>query len=203
MTTARASRLTGRAALPAALLAVLCAAVGCPAPTNVDDLPTSAPAAGAPVAGIPKFARVSSVLYRGGQPGEGDYETLRRMGIRTIVTLRVLNLPNEERREHDFRVIHISFKHAHPETEDVVEFLSIVTDPANQPVFVHCREGVDRTGMMVAIYRMVVQGWSKDQAIDEMKRAGFNEWNVAIERYLKKLDVEALRTSLAEAGPST
>ncbi len=147
--------------------------------------------------GVPNFSKVCDGLYRGGQPTEAGYQALKDMKIRTIVTLRLLGRSSDKLKRGGFRTYHISFKHIHPETEDVLKFLSIATNPDNRPVFVHCREGVDRTGMMVAVYRMVVQDWPKAKAVKEMKRMGFNEWNVPIERYLSNVDVERLKRELA------
>jgi hypothetical protein len=65
----------------------------------------------------------------------------------------------------------ISFKAWHAEDEDVVKFLRFVREPANQPVFVHCQWGADRTGMMIAIERIAIEGWTKDAAIEEVVRA--------------------------------
>ena len=56
---------------------------------------------------------------------------------------------------------------------DVVRFLKIVTDENRQPVFIHCQYGADRTGVMCAVYRIAVDGWSKPQAIGEMTKGGF------------------------------
>jgi len=79
---------------------------------------------------------------------------------------------------------------------DELAFLRIVTDPAGQPVFVHCREGEDRTGMMVAVYRMVVQDWPKGKAMAEMKRMGFNEVWEPLEDYLEDFDPAKMKRQL-------
>jgi protein tyrosine/serine phosphatase len=73
-------------------------------------------------------------------------------------------------------------------------FLAVVGDPARQPVFVHCLRGSDRTGMAVAVYRMSAEGWSREEAIDEMVRGGFgfNRRFRNLEGYLRSLDVAAL-----------
>lgn len=96
------------------------------------------------------------------------------------------------------RYEHIWFKTWHPEDEDVIRFLSIVTDPEQQPVFVHCHYGADRTGMMTAIYRVVVQNWTKEMAIREMTVGGFNfhdQWR-NLPRYIIRLDTDGLRRLL-------
>ena len=85
------------------------------------------------------------------------------------------------------------------EEEEVVDFLRVVTAKERQPVFVHCLHGADRTGMMMAIYRMVVQGWSKDEAIEEMTQGGYgfhSIWTNLVD-YVRRVEVERLR---AKAG---
>ncbi len=97
------------------------------------------------------------------------------------------------------KYLHISFKAGHPETEDVLEFLKTVEDPANRPVFVHCKWGTDRSGMMTAVYRIAVEGWSKEEALDEMRAMGFNEAWDSISNYVERLDVPALHERLRES----
>lgn len=155
--------------------------------------------AGLQCEGIDRFAKVSDQLYRGSQPTEVGYYHLRRMGVKSIVSLRVWDRSPDGVPEWGFRLFHVSMKLIHPEDEDAVEFLKIVTDPKNQPVFVHCREGVDRTGMMVAVYRIMVQGWSNEAALAEMKQMGFNRINMRIEGYIEDLDRKKLQRLLEEA----
>jgi len=85
----------------------------------------------------------------------------------------------------------------------VVKFLRLATTPALQPVLVHCRHGSDRTGIMVAVYRIVVEGWSKAEATDGMINGGFGFhplWK-NLPRYIEALDVAAIRTQVAAQGP--
>jgi len=145
------------------------------------------------IAGVPGFARVSEVLCRGAQPTREGFVHLSEMGVKTVVNLRSIHSDRELLRGLGLNYIHISFKPWHMEDEDVLEFLSVVTDPGFQPVFVHCAEGVDRTGCMVAVYRMCVDGWDVEEAIEEMHRFGFHEVWVGIERYLRGFDAEAMR----------
>jgi len=145
---------------------------------------------------IPRFAKVSESLYRGGQPTAKGFAELRKMGVKTIISLRVFDSDRPKLEGLGLRYLHISFKAIHPEDEDVVAFLKTVTDPNNQPVFVHCREGVDRTGMMVAVYRIVIQGWSKEKGLEEMRRMGFNDFWKALEDYIEDLDVSSLKKNL-------
>ena len=83
--------------------------------------------------------------------------------------------------------------------EDIVRFLRIVTDKNRQPVFVHCLHGADRTGTMCAAYRVVVDGWTKQQAIDEMTKGGYGFHPVwtNLPKLIENLDVEKIK---AKAG---
>jgi len=100
-----------------------------------------------------------------------------------------------------FQYVHLPFAHAKPKEADVVAFLKVVENAANQPVFVHCQAGVDRTGMMTAAYRIVVEGWTKEDAVREMRATGFHPWHLDIPRYLENLNVPAMKRALRQAAP--
>jgi protein tyrosine phosphatase (PTP) superfamily phosphohydrolase (DUF442 family) len=142
--------------------------------------------------GLPNLWRVSPVLYRGAQPEAEGFAELGRLGVRTVVSLRAFHSDPSD--VGDLRAESISFKFWHPEDEDVARFLRIVTDPANQPVFVHCQHGSDRTGMMIAIWRIAVEGWTKDEALREMTSGpyGYHENMAHLVRYVRNADVAEL-----------
>jgi hypothetical protein len=79
--------------------------------------------------------------------------------------------------------------------EDVVRFLQLATDKTRQPVFVHCQYGADRTGVMCAAYRVAVDGWTKQQAIDEMTQGGFgfHPWWQNLVTFINGMDVEKIK----------
>jgi len=64
--------------------------------------------------------------------------------------------------------------------------LALMADPANQPVYVHCRHGQDRTGIVVAAYRMKQQGWSLADAEAEMQAYGFNDVWVNFKKFIRQ-----------------
>src|SRR6185436_828160 len=112
---------------------------------------------------------------------------------KTVVDLRSFHSDREETRRAGLDYVHIYSKAWHAEDEDVIGFLRVATDSKRAPVFVHCQHGADRTGTMVAVYRIVVQGWSKKEAIHEMTHGGFGYhtvWGNLI-AYIEGLDVEA------------
>ena len=149
--------------------------------------------------GLPNLHKVSDDLYRGAQPKAEGISELKKMGVRTIVNFRKLHSDRDEIGDVEIGYEHIGMNPWNPEEEDVVEFLKIVTDPGRLPVFVHCRHGADRTGLMVAIYRVAVEGWTKEDASSEMREGGFGFHEIwrGIPKFLRKLDVERMKR---EAG---
>ena len=88
-----------------------------------------------------------------------------------------------------------------PEDEQIIRFLQIVSDKKRSPVFVHCMHGSDRTGTMCAAYRIVMEGWGNQEAIDEMVEGGFGfhmTWKELID-YLDDLDVDDIKNRIAPA----
>ena len=146
--------------------------------------------------GLPNFSQVSSGLYRGAQPTAEGFRELRRMGIRTVISLRALHSDRADLEGTGLRYVRISCNAWHPEDEDVLKFLKLMRDPANHPVFVHCQHGADRTGMMVAVYRIVEQGWTIDEAMAELPRFGFHPIWTQIRAYLVRFDADAMHGQL-------
>lgn len=145
--------------------------------------------------GLPNLFKVTDGLYRGAQPEKEGFAQLRSMGIKTVVNLRSLHSDRKECRKHGLGYVKISVQAWEAEDEEVVLFLDTVADPDRRPVFVHCQHGADRTGMMVAIYRIIEQGWSREDAIREMTEGGFGFheiWQNLI-TYIRELDVDAIQ----------
>jgi protein tyrosine/serine phosphatase len=135
-----------------------------------------APQAKAPQ--LKNFGRVNENYFRGSQPVGADFAELKRFGIRTIVDLRRDRLGESEElaRAQGLAYFHIPMTTQKPATdEQTAYFLSLVNDPANWPVYVHCKGGRHRTGQMTAIYRITQEGWTAEQAYDEMKRYDFED----------------------------
>lgn len=170
--------------------------------TNGSTPPVSRPATWAvPLTrdGIPNLFRVSDPLYRSAQPTAEGFRQLRTMGIKTVVNLREFHDDEEILKDTGLAYEHIPIVTWHPETEDVVRFLQIVTDTNRTPVLLHCQHGADRTGTLCALFRIVVQGWSKEEAIKEMTTGGYGfhmVWDNLIE-YIRGLDIENIKRQMA------
>jgi protein tyrosine/serine phosphatase len=145
--------------------------------------------------GVPNFHKVSDNLYRGAQPTKEGFRQLKKSGIKTVVNLRAIHSDHDRIKDVNLNDERIPMTAWLPEEKDVVKFLKIATDPNLTPVFVHCQRGADRTGMMCAIYRVAVQDWTKDEAIEEMTKGGFgfsSMWQNLID-FIRKLDVDKIR----------
>ncbi|MHC4633562.1 MAG: fused DSP-PTPase phosphatase/NAD kinase-like protein [Planctomycetota bacterium] len=144
------------------------------------------------VPGVENLHKVSERLYRGAQPTKEGMQQLKELGIKTIVNLRSFHSDRGEIGDTGLSYEHIYMKTWHAEDEEVVRFLKIVTDGERTPAFVHCQRGADRTGTMCAIYRVAVQNWRRDEAIEEMTKGGFGfytKWQNLID-YIRELDLE-------------
>jgi protein tyrosine/serine phosphatase len=120
---------------------------------------------------------------------------LKAMGIKTVLNLRSFHSDTHLVSSGEFKLARLHMKPWHAEDEDVVAFLKIAGDTNNLPVFVHCQRGADRTGMICAMYRVVLCGWPKDAAVQEMKEGGFafNPGWENLANYVQHADVEALK----------
>ena len=205
-------------ALGCILLALVVVAIGCaarcvyltetrevatpePAPPPAAQLPERGAARAVPVdlPGVPNLYKVNDDLYRGAQPEDEGFGELKKLGIKTVLNLRTAHSDRDECEAAGLDYVHIHMQAWHAEDEDIVRFLRVVSDPARVPVFVHCRYGSDRTGVVMAAYRVIVDGWSREEAIREMTEGdfGFHAIWDNLEDYIREMDVEALRQ---EAG---
>ncbi|HEY7375648.1 MAG TPA: dual specificity protein phosphatase family protein [Polyangia bacterium] len=125
--------------------------------------------------GVAYAAEVAPGLYRGGQPSAEGIAWLKSIGVKTVLNLRHYHGDSEQREVESvgLRYERIALtSRDEPTPEQVARFLAIVRDPALRPVYVHCQHGVDRTGAMMAVYRMEEEGWSNADAYAEMETFG-------------------------------
>jgi protein tyrosine/serine phosphatase len=128
---------------------------------------------------------------------------LKAMGIRTVINLRGYHSDNDEVLGTGMKQGRLHMEPWRADDADVVGFLKLATDTNNLPVFVHCQRGADRTGMVCAMYRITVCGWTKEEAIRELKDGGFG-FNPAwknIVRYIEKADIEKIKKKAGLVEP--
>jgi tyrosine-protein phosphatase SIW14 len=143
------------------------------------------------VPGVPNFHKVNDGLYRGGQPSQEGFKNLQKVGIKTVIDLRIPDGgANSEKRLVESLGMHYNHIPLHggetPTQSDIDRAFSILLDSSQWPVFVHCREGKDRTGMIIACYRISQDGWTNIRALAEAKSYAFREIKPAMENYIKQ-----------------
>ena len=142
------------------------------------DSPAPAQLNGSSEISIKNFGKVNENYYRGSQPVGGQLAELKRLGIKTVIDLRGDRLHEAERQARaqglSYFNIPLTTKRA-ATVEQTAYFLKLVNDPANWPVYVHCKGGRHRTGEMTALYRITNDGWTADEAYREMKKYDFED----------------------------
>ncbi|MCK4999803.1 MAG: dual specificity protein phosphatase family protein [Anaerohalosphaera sp.] len=150
--------------------------------------------------GCPNLHKVSDELYRSAQPEDEGFAELEKVGIKTVINLRKWHSDTDEIKGTGMNYVPIKMKTWEPEDEHVIKFLTTVCDPSKQPVLVHCQHGADRTGMMSAIYRIVVQDWEKEDAIKEMVEGGYDYHSMwtGLPKFIRELDVEKVKEAVLQ-----
>ncbi len=141
--------------------------------------------------------RIDSLFYRSEQPDACGFKALEKVGVREVINLRAWHSDKDSAAGTGLLLHHIPMYAFWLSEEKLVDVLRVIKDRKG-PVLVHCYHGSDRTGMVVALYRMVFQGVSKEKAIAEMHEEQFGHHQVFfnITRMLEKIDVEKIRREL-------
>jgi protein-tyrosine phosphatase len=142
--------------------------------------------------GLPNFGQVTKTLYRGAQPTPDGFAALQRTGVTIVVNFRDDEEARREKREvESFGMKYVAIPWSgrrDPSTAQIVQFLDLVRDNPQATIFVHCKRGADRTGTMVAAYRVAVEHSSTADAVAEMLRFHYDYlWLPQLQRYVASL----------------
>ena len=154
------------------------------------------------VIGVKNCFQVTTNLYRGAQPTAEGMARLKAMGIKTVINLRAFHSDKDKVAGTGLKSVRFETEPWRGDEEEVVRFLRVVTETNYLPAFIHCERGADRTGMMCAIYRVVVCGWTKPAAIAEMKDGGFGfnpVWQDLV-TFVEKADVNKIKREAGLTG---
>jgi tyrosine-protein phosphatase SIW14 len=143
--------------------------------------------------GLPNFGHVTENLYRGGQPSSDGFKELHSMGVEMVVNFRDEHAEIETEK-HEVEAVGIKYvgipwnASDEPSSAQIVEFLDLVRAHPNTKIFVHCRRGADRTGTMIAAYRIAVEHKSVAETISEMHQYHY-DWlfRPQLKRYIQSL----------------
>ena len=139
---------------------------------------------------LPRFQQVSDKLFRSAQPRAGGVARLRELGINTIINLRGASSSTRaegaEARAFGLNYFNIALPNwGRPQDSRVARILDLIAAPENGRVLVHCKDGVDRTGMIVAVYRMRYEDWTSQNALAEAERNGMRRTQVWMRDYVE------------------
>jgi tyrosine-protein phosphatase SIW14 len=155
---------------------------------------------------IDNFARVSATYFRGAQPAGQDYADLAALGVKTVINLTSFDAqPDEqalvERNRMRFVSIPMDTRRV-PTVAELEAFMAIVSDPASQPVYVHCVGGKHRTGVMTAVYRMLTDGINGADAFKEMKqyKYGADFLHPEFKDFVQRFDAKAFAAATTKSG---
>lgn len=138
---------------------------------------------------LPNLHKVSDQLYRGAQPLTGYAKKLGELGVKTVINLRGEDeiSRGEEKEAETFGLHYFSISMpglSAPSDEQVSRVMAIIDNPENQPVFIHCKRGSDRTGTIAAVYRISHDGWNSERAIAEAKHYGMSWAEFGMKGYI-------------------
>ncbi len=156
---------------------------------------------------LPNFHKVTDQLYRGAQPTEAGPKKLSELGIKTVINLRGPDDQSTgEQKETEscgLRYFNIPMPGlSAPSDEQVAQVMVIIDNPDNQPVFIHCKRGSDRTGTIAAVYRISHDGWTADRAVAEARRYGMSWAEFGMKSYISNYYKQQVRTR-NEPTPAT
>ena len=168
----------GRVWLAAVTASVALLTLGCVGPHR------GVPATGS----LANFGRVNGSLYRGAQPDEAGLAQLQRLGVATVINLRMADdvRPDEaaSARIHGMVYHQVPLHGFSAPTSAEVEQLLALIESSPAPVFIHCEYGADRTGTIVACYRIRHDGWTPAHALAEAKLYGLSDWEFGMKRFV-------------------
>jgi len=187
--------------LPRRIAAFVCTAVlstGVSSLLAANELPQAVP-------GVGNFHKVDNHVYRGAQPSDEGFRNLAKLGVKTIIDLRE---PGERSVAEEkavtaagMRYVAIPMKGMQkPTDESIAKALDLLEDKGTGPVFVHCKRGADRTGDVIACYRVEHDQWKNAAALAEARSLGMSWYQKAIQHYVLSYHPRILDTAPVLAG---
>jgi tyrosine-protein phosphatase SIW14 len=146
-------------------------------------------------AGLKNFDRVNPQLFRGAQPDEQGYAKLASMGVHTVINLRMPG-DGDPKEEQRVRAAGMNYQpvplHGYKApTHEQIEKIMMLIENAPGPVFVHCRRGADRTGTVVACYRIRHDGWTTAQSLAEAEAHDMSWLQFGMKNFIRKFDIKS------------
>jgi len=147
--------------------------------------------AAADLLGIPNFHQVNETVFRGGQPPAESWQGLAKLGVKTVVDLRRTDEHSTEEEAKavaaaGMKYVNVPMTGLTPPTEpEITRILGILEDDSAGAVFVHCQRGADRTGAVIAAYRIDHEHWDNARALSEAKSDGMGSFQFPRRSYIR------------------
>lgn len=148
---------------------------------------------------VENFYEVAPGLYRSEQPSAEAMQAIEKMGIKTVINLRAYHTDDKEAQGTNLILRHLPLNTWNIKESVVVSALRMLKTE-EKPILVHCQHGADRTGLLMALYRILDQGWTREEALEELQNGGFGHHSIwmNIPRYIRNVDIEKLRKTVGE-----
>lgn len=150
---------------------------------------------------LTNFYQLDNKVYRSAQPDWKAFQELEQLGIRNVLSFRDYHSDNDEAKSASIRLFRVKMEAGEISDDKVIEALRIIKN-AEGPVLIHCWHGSDRTGLISAMYRIVFQGWSKVDAIDELMHGGYGYHAMYknIPAYIRKADIGYIKGAIGKTS---
>ncbi len=149
--------------------------------------------------GVPNLHKVTDNLYRSAQPTAEGMKNLAKLGLKHVISLRANHSDRTLLLGTDLALTEVKMRTWDVRNKEVIRVLRILKDPSGGPYLIHCQHGSDRTGLICAMYRIVFQNWTKEDAIREMVQGGYGFhkiWNNIV-GYIKNADIDRFRKEIS------
>jgi len=138
--------------------------------------------------------QIDKGVFRSEQPDKLDFANLEKLGITEVLNLRRWHSDEKEAKNTNLILYHVPMRAGNIKEKDVIQALKTIRDRKGN-ILIHCKHGSDRTGLIVAMYRIVFQNYTKEQAIKEMteENFGFHKIYTNIITYIQQANIEKIR----------
>jgi len=144
------------------------------------------------------FYRITPNLYRAAQPSAEAFQEYEKFGIKTVINLRSKNSDRKYLKGGStLRLIEVPMKAWDVDDDEVIAVMRLIKNEPG-PILIHCQHGADRTGIMVAMYRLVFENWTREEALDELVGGGYGFHKIwkNIPKYIKEVDVAGIKAAV-------
>lgn len=148
---------------------------------------------------IENFYKVDKGVYRSGQPSAEAFKEMEQLGIKEVLSLRNFHSDKDEAKGTNLKLNRVAMSASDSDWDELVEAVRIIKNRKG-PIVIHCWHGSDRTGLVVALYRLIFQNWTKEEALDELEHGGYGYHTVYgnIKTFIRNVDVEEFKKEVMQ-----